>query len=96
MGPTCGIVLNSVPTNEQLNAVDDFLARVAGEIERSRKGRVWDVWIDNRPVHVAVVASPARIELSAGCKAAEDYTILQNLAKGLAAILNGEVSELEE
>ena len=73
-----------------------FLLESQVTLSASRKGRVWEVWIDNRPIHVAIVASPARIELAAGCNAAEDYTVIHNLAKGLAAILNGKVSEPEK
>jgi hypothetical protein len=88
--------MDSTPTNDELNAIHEFLACITGEIQHSRKGRVWDVWIDGRPIHVSVVNSPARIELSAGCKAIEDYTALRKVAQGLAVLLGGKASEPEK
>lgn len=48
------------------------------------------------PIHVSVVDSPPRIELSAGCKAIEDFMALQKVAHGLAALLGGQESEPEK
>ena len=39
--------------------MDAYLDRIAKRIERTRKGRVWDVWIGGRVVHVAVTSSQA-------------------------------------
>lgn len=92
-GPGCEVKLPSVPDGGALDAIDAFLASVCEDIKRTRKGRVWDVWIDGRPVHVAVVDSRGAIEISAGCNAAEDYAILRRLARGLAEILGGRATE---
>jgi len=93
MGPTCEVHLETAPDADALNAVDAFLAKVADRVERTRKGRTWDVWVSGRPVHVAATISPARIELSAGCNSAADYDTLRRLCRGLAEALGGLASE---
>lgn len=92
-GPACEVELPSVPDGSTLDAIDEFLVGVCEHIERTRKGRVWEVWIDGRPVQVAVVDPRGAIELSAGCNAPEDYAILRRLARGLAEILGGRATE---
>ena len=92
-GPACEVELSSIRDRAALEAIDEFLASVCEHVERTRKGRVWDVWIDGRPVHVAVVDSRGAIEISAGCNAPEDYAILRRLGRGLAEILGGEATE---
>lgn len=91
-GPTCELLLES-DDGPTLDAVDAVLAAVAERIDRTRKGRVWDVWIKNRPIHVSVGGSPPSVDLSAGCNSAEDYEILRLLAGKLAATLGAVASE---
>jgi hypothetical protein len=93
VGPTCEIRLKSVPDGDTLAAIDTFLSGITGIIERSRKGRQWDVWIGGRPVHVAAPDTRAGVELSAGCNSPEDYEMLRRLGLGLAEILGGQASE---
>jgi hypothetical protein len=76
-----------------LEAIDMYLASLADRIERTRKGRVWDIWVDGCPVRVAVVTSTPAVELSAGCNRAEDYAVLRKLTTGLAATCGGSASE---
>ena len=92
MSPTCEVLLESGEA-PILDTIDAFLAPVADEIERTRRGRVWNVWIGGRPIHVAVVCSPLSIEMSAGCNDAEDYAALRKLAEGLAEACDGLASE---
>jgi hypothetical protein len=75
-----------------LDAIDSVLASAADRIERTRKGRVWDVWVRERPVHVRVEGSPPMVMLSAGCNDPEDYAILRRLAADLARAVGGVAS----
>lgn len=54
MGPTCAVYARCKLTGDHLLQVDTLLSKLAGKIERTRKGRVWDVWIDDCPIHVCV------------------------------------------
>jgi hypothetical protein len=76
-----------------LDAVDSMLASAADRIERTRKGRVWDIWVRERPVHVRIEGSPPVVILSAGCNSPEDYAILRRLAADLARAVGGLASE---
>jgi len=88
VGPTCEVLLEAVD-GSTLDAVDAVLASVADRIERTRKGRVWDVWIGGRPVHLAVGGPPVAVVLAAGCNDSEDYAVLQRMAGVLAEVLGG-------
>lgn len=92
-GPACEVKLPSVPDGSSLDAIDAFLVGICEHIRRTRKARVLDVWIEGRPVHVAVAESLGAIELSAGCNAPEDYAILRRLGRGLAELFGGEATE---
>lgn len=72
-----------------LMAIDEVLGSLADRIDRTRKGRNWDLWIEERPFHVQVVDSPASITLAAGCNRAEDYGILRRLTKRIADAVGG-------
>ncbi|MEI8381069.1 MAG: hypothetical protein WCJ09_13130 [Planctomycetota bacterium] len=92
MGPNCEVQLDS-DDGAALDGIDAVLARAAEQIERTRKGRVWDLWIGGRPVHVSVDGSPPTVFLSAGCNDPEDYAMLRSLAEALARNLGGTASE---
>jgi hypothetical protein len=92
MGPTCEVLLDK-DDGESLDAVDSVLAAVAEKIERTRKGRVWDIWVAGRPVHISIDSSPPSISLSAGCNSVEDYALLKLLAAKLTEAMNGVASE---
>lgn len=92
MGPTCEVLLQSDEPSA-LDAIDAFLESTSARIERTREGRVWDLWIDGRPIHAQIVASPPAIELSAGCNDAHDYAVLRRVAEGLAAACGGLATE---
>jgi hypothetical protein len=94
MGPTCEVVLAVAPTLDTLIAVDAYLSSVAESIERTRKGRTWNVWVGGRPIHVAASDSPSVIALAAGCNAPQDYALLRQFGSGLAQVLGGTMSEL--
>jgi hypothetical protein len=91
-GPACGVLLDRVD-EIVLITIDEILARTAETIQRTRKGRVWDVWIRGRPIHVAVCESDATVSLSAGCHGAEDYEVLRQLASAIAEQLDGVADE---
>ncbi len=87
-GPACEVLIES-DSGPTLDEIDAVLADLAERIERTRKGRVWDMWVDGRPVHVMVASSPPGIELSAGCNSLEDHAMLERLAGALVERLGG-------
>ena len=91
-GPSCEVLLE-VNDDSALCAIDEILAAASARIERTRKGRVWRVWIASRPVYVSVERSPPSVALSAGCNGPEDYEILRKLAGDIASTLGGVASE---
>jgi hypothetical protein len=92
MGPTGEVLLQSDEPSV-LDPIDAFLESTSDRIERTRKGRALDLWIDGRPIHAEVVTSPPALGLSAGCNDAHDYTVLRRLAEGLAAACGGLATE---
>lgn len=91
-GPACEVLLE-VDDNAALCAIDEILSAATTQIERTRKGRVWNLWIANRPVFVSVEQSPPSVVLSAGFNGQEDYAILRKLADEIALTLGGVASE---
>jgi len=91
-GPTCEVLLET-DDGPTLDSIDAILAASAERIERTRKGRVWAVWVGGRPVHVSV--SPVSVVLSAGCNEPQDYEVLRRLAGAFAAKLGGIATEPE-
>ncbi len=92
MGPTCEVLLES-DAGPVLDGIDALLAASADRIERTRKGRVWDIWVRGRPVHVWVTAWPPSVCFAAGCNRPDDYAVLRQLAGRLAEALGGLASE---
>ncbi len=92
-GPTCEAELLAPADEDALTMIDAILASIAKPLIRTRKGRVWDVWVGGRPVHVVVLDSTPRVELSAGCNSPDDYAALRRLGCELAAALGGVASE---
>ena len=92
MGPTCEIQF-ACDAESVLLVVDAVLSSVANPIERTRKGRAWDVWLNGRPIHALVDVATSTIRLSAGCNEAEDYALLRQLSNQLATAVNGVASE---
>ncbi|MDZ7616308.1 MAG: hypothetical protein U1E05_04845 [Patescibacteria group bacterium] len=78
-------MINDDPST--LDSIESLLASLADRIDRTRKGRVWDVWIRGRPVHVAI--SQSIVALSAGCNSREDAAILQEVAEGIVQAVGG-------
>lgn len=59
-------VLIEVADDEVLGLIDAVLSEISDEIKRTRKGQVWDLWIQARLFHIAVEKqSPARLRPSA-------------------------------
>lgn len=92
MGPTCQVTLTA-NDRTTLDAIDAVLSAFAKKIERTRKARVWDIWIGGRPIHVSVTDQPLAVDLAAGCNGPEDYVVLRRLASELAMALGGVASE---
>lgn len=90
MGPTCQVLLDSLD-ERTLDAIDRLLSKASERIEKTRKGRVWDIWIKGSPFHVS--ASAQSVELSAGCSSPEDAEVLKGLADELACVLSGIAAE---
>ena len=65
VGPTCEVIVETAD-NSLLDVIDGILAGAAERIERTRKGRVWEVWVGGRPVHVSVGGTPLAVVLAAG------------------------------
>lgn len=95
VGPTCEVLLNA-DDPQTLDAIDAYLATFADRIERTRKGRVWDVWVCGRPVHVHVTDFPPTVEISARCNTPEDHDVLRILSRGIADSIGGLASEPEK
>jgi hypothetical protein len=93
MGPTCSVILSAIPTDATYSAVDAYLSRIAREMMRDKKVRLWEGWIDGRPVIVAIKdeneESHPVVELSAGCNSPEDYEIMRRVSAELADLLGG-------
>ncbi len=94
-GPTSEVVFEPSPGVDHLKVIDALLAKVSERIERTRKGRVWDVWIRGRCIDVWVEREDGleTVILSIGCKAPEDYAALRELSQQLAQALDGLASE---
>ncbi len=54
MGPTCAVYARCMLTDNHLLQIDTLLGKLAGTINRTRKSRIWDAWIENRHFHVCV------------------------------------------
>jgi hypothetical protein len=94
-GPTCEVLLEA-DDGPTLDAIDGVLAAAAEQVDRTRKGRVWDVRVGGRPVHVSVSGAPPSVTLSAACNEPEDYRVLKRLASELAGALGSIASEPEK
>lgn len=92
MGPTCNVRFTA-DVESILPVVDSVLESSADQVERTRKGRGWDIWLDGRPIHVNIDGTSSHIALSAGCNDAEDVKLLQQLSVALAMAVGGVTSE---
>ena len=90
-GPACEILIES-DLGPVLDEVDLLLSVLAERVERTRRGRVWDIWVGGRPFHVEVAGSPLAINLSADCNDSEDYSVLERLSRALVERLGGQAS----
>jgi len=91
-GRTCEVLLQT-DDGQTLDAIVAILVTAAERIDRTRKGRVWDVWVGGRPVHVSV--TPVSVALSAGCNEPQDSDLLRRLAGAFAVALGGIAIEPE-
>ena len=93
MGPTCEVLVDS-DVESLLEVIDTVLENVAEKIDRTRKGRAWNVWISHRPVVVRVIESSSTIiELSAGCNESADYRLLRDLAARIVDAVGGSATD---
>jgi hypothetical protein len=91
-GPTCEVLLASNDDSTP-DVIDTVLANAAERIDRTRKGRAWDVWVSGHPIHVWVDGPRPVLGLAAGCNGPEDYAVLRQLAADLGSALDGLASE---
>ena len=92
MGPSVEVLTDEPITDEHLLAIDTLLSTLADKIIRTRKGRVWTLWIGERPMYVSVTA-PDCVTLSAGRNSPQDGDILRQWGQRLASLLHGIASE---
>lgn len=92
MGPTCEVTLTQV-SEALLDEVHCHLEDVADEVVQSRRGRLWEVWIEGRPIVVQVEDEPTSLGLAAGCNQPQDWQILEQLASSLAVTAGGQASK---
>jgi hypothetical protein len=95
VGPVCEVLIES-DDNLHLELIDQILDSVADSINRTRKGRVWDVWVRGRPIYVSVAGSPPVVTLVAGCNDSEDVAILRELSMKIAEATGGVASSPEK
>jgi len=89
---SCEILLND-DDEPTLKAIDSLLEFSAEEIKRTRKGRVWEIRVRGRHVHVDV--HECIVGLCAGGKNNEDYEVLSELSHQIVATVGGIASEPE-
>ena len=89
MGPTCEVIFEAPLGDRAVDETDALLAGFAERVERTRKGRVWDIWIKGRPIHVAAELDEPELHIHAGCNSSEDYEIVSRLAETLALAFDG-------
>lgn len=82
-------VLLEADSDAALDSIHNILAGTSDRVERTRKGRVWNIWKDGRPVHVAVRSNPPTVELSAGLNGDKDYAFLRQVSTAFVAALGG-------
>lgn len=87
------ILFETTLDGDDLDRLDAILARRANRLERTRKGRVWDVWVKGRPIHVSAHRAESELHLIAGCSSCEDYEVLGELADSIATALGGIAGE---
>jgi hypothetical protein len=95
MGPSCEVLLENDDL-ATLIAIDAVLDKYADRLERTRKGRVWQLWIDGHPILASVKGPPPSLGLSAGCNSKEDYALLGRLAGAVETAIGGIASEPEK
>lgn len=93
MGPSCEVLLIN-DDGATLEAIDAILSARSNRIDRTRKGRVWDIWIRGHPVHIRIDRSV--VALSAGLNSHEDASILRELAESIVHTVGGMHSEPEK
>ena len=94
-GPTSEVLIDRVD-GATLDAIDQALTSVAEEIERTRKGRAWNLFIRGHPIHVQVRNAPPAVELSAGCNEVEENENLRGLSEAIIRAVGGIASEPEK
>ncbi len=92
MGPTAEVVTDARITEEQLLAIDALLSKFASKIIRTRRGRVWTLWIGEHTIDVSA-SGPTCLALAAGLNSPQDYALLRDLGQRLATRLGGIASE---
>ena len=95
-GPALSVSLTAAVTDESLDAIDTVFEQHCSRVERTRKGRVWSLWIGAQPYYARVdvdETSQNRVWIDAGCNSREDYENLRILAKAICDTVGGMSSE---
>jgi hypothetical protein len=82
MGPISEIPLNS-DGGDVLDRIDAALSELTDEIVRTRKGRTWDIWINERPFHISIDDLSRTLLISAGCNGKEDHQLLRQVTESI-------------
>jgi len=91
-GPSCEVQI-PVDDSVDLQRIDDALASFVDQLDRTRKGRVWNVRVHEHPYSISFDAETNLIELSAAVNDGVDYAVLRQLAALLADVVGGQASE---
>ena len=106
MGPTIEICSRRKVDDQLLLSVDVLLHAECDSVRTTRKGKVFDVYVEDRPFHAWILGaedSPeslptgmsSAICISAGCNQSIDGEILQRLAERVALEFDGEIGTIE-
>ncbi len=106
MGPAVQISSRSKVDDGLLLAVDALLHAECTQVETTRKGRVFDVWVDDRPFHVWIEGADDSTEpipsgmssaiwISAGGNQPTDRELMLRLAGRIALEVGGEVGPID-
>lgn len=92
MGPTCDVLLED-DDDATLALIGVVLSNVSERVDRTRRGRVWGVWVRGAPIHVEISTSPPAVGLSGGRNTNDEYVVLREIAHEIAQAVGGEASE---
>ena len=87
MGPAREILLTTLD-DRALDLIHASLIQISGKVKSTRKGRAWDVWINDHPFHIEADMNSMTITLSAGCNQSADHPWVEKITSVLKQTLN--------